>query len=252
MSIHKIGNIKNSECNKTHLDIEHALERGIVHRDYIAHCLCWSHVLKYMKINSIVVDVGCADAPLAQVLYTNRYRPEYYGIDIRTNMLEKANSRKYHKELDFFNMDITRSKIPLNDNFADIVVCFEVIEHIQTKNLDFVLQEIQRIIKNDGTILLSTPNYDFKHQAKNHIHEYTEQELAGFLCKYFTIIKKYGTFASQSDLLPGLSQNDRSLFDQLSKYYDSNFLSIILAPSYPSLSRNILWVLKKHISTGVK
>jgi len=244
VDIEIIGEIKNKECNKTHLDVEKALERGIIHRDYLAHCLRWSHAIKYLRRNDCVLDIGCASGILAQTLYVNRYNPDYIGIEIRKNMLEKAKERKLHDSVRWICMDITKNKLPVS-NWADVVCCFEVIEHIPKDTLKFVLKNIEESLKENGVCLLSTPNYDGIHKASNHIHEYAEIELELYLTQFFEIINKFGTFASQCDILPKLTDYDSMMFERLKVYYDSTILSIIFAPLYPSQSRNILWVLKK-------
>ena len=62
----------------------------------------------------------------------------------------------------------------------------------------------------------------------------------------FGIQATYGTFASQKDILPKMSVEDKYLFQRLSMYYDSNYLSTIFAPLFPAYSRNCLWVLTKE------
>ncbi len=245
MTIETIGNPKNAKCNKTHLNVALATKRRIIHRDYLAHMLRWTHTMKHMKNKYNVLDVGCADAPLAQVLYVNRFDTNYIGVDIRMTELEKADKRELKKKPKLICMDITKDKMPVEDDWANIITCFEVVEHIPESNLDFVLGELQRCVKPDGVVLLSTPNYDFKHQAGNHIKEYTEPELRKYIEKYFTVKKQYGTFASQKDIKPVLTEEEKKLWDKLKEYYDVNMFSVLFAPLYPSESRNILWVLEK-------
>ena len=245
MSIEKIGSCKNSLCNKTHLDVEKATERGLQHRDYIAHCCRWTHVLKYLKKDTNVLDVGCGNAILAQIAYVNRYEVNYTGIDIRESMLEVADKRKLKKKPRLIQMDICKDKIPLKDNWADILTCFEVVEHIPESSLDFVLSELQRCVKPKGKVLLSTPNFDGKHQAANHPKEYEEEELRKYLEKYFVVKKQFGTFASQKDIKPVLTDEERKFWDKLREYYDVNMFSVLFAPNHPAESRNILWVLEK-------
>ena len=36
------------KIDKTHLSCDQAEERGFLHRDYIAHCLRWSHIVKHL------------------------------------------------------------------------------------------------------------------------------------------------------------------------------------------------------------
>lgn len=48
-------------------------------------------------------------------------------------------------------------KLPISDNHADIVFCQEGIEHISDQL--FVLKEFNRVLKQGGSLFLSTPNY---------------------------------------------------------------------------------------------
>jgi len=240
-----IGSIKNSECNKTHLDIERAEDRGIIHRDYLAHMLRWTHAIKHCKYKCKVLDVGCGNGMLAQVLYVNKFRPDYVGTDIRKSMIEDAEKRQLHESVRFYCSDITKTPLDVSDNTVDLMVCFEVMEHIPEYSADYVLREMARCLKPDGVLLLSTPNYDGKHKAGNHIHEYWYDELAVLLKRFFTIENTYGTFASQKYIEPVLTEDERKVWSKLSEYYDSNMFSVLFAPLHAKQSRNILWQLKK-------
>jgi 2-polyprenyl-3-methyl-5-hydroxy-6-metoxy-1,4-benzoquinol methylase len=245
MTIETIGTPKNAKCNKTHLDIEKATERGILHRDYLSHMLRWTHTMRHAKNGHNILDVGCANGMLAQVLYVNRLDTNYVGVDIRMTELEKADKRELKKKPRLICMDITKDKIPVDDNWADIVTCFEVAEHIPPESLDFLLENINRCVKPDGIVLLSTPNFNGKDIAANHIHEYREKELQEHLEKFFEVKKKFGTFASQTDIAEVLKPEELKIWEKLKEYYDVNMFSVLFAPMYPSHSRNILWVLKK-------
>ncbi|MFH1678530.1 MAG: class I SAM-dependent methyltransferase [Candidatus Omnitrophota bacterium] len=62
---------------------------------------------------------------------------------------------QYKNEIDFRKGDLTQG-LPFEDGSFDCVVMLEVIEHL--KDPYFVLREINRILKKDGFLLLSTPN----------------------------------------------------------------------------------------------
>jgi 2-polyprenyl-3-methyl-5-hydroxy-6-metoxy-1,4-benzoquinol methylase len=47
--------------------------------------------------------------------------------------------------------------IPVADNFADVLVCQEGIEHFSDQYR--VFQEFNRVIKQNGSLLITTPNY---------------------------------------------------------------------------------------------
>lgn len=109
----------------------------------------------------------------------------------------------------------------------------------------------------NATYYISTPNYDEKvGAAGNHtydsgdgrgvaIHEFEHNELQSHIEKYFTIEKKYGTFASIKDYKHLLNEWQQKMFDSLKEYYDSNLVSVIIAPFFPEQSRNTLWILKR-------
>jgi 2-polyprenyl-3-methyl-5-hydroxy-6-metoxy-1,4-benzoquinol methylase len=52
--------------------------------------------------------------------------------------------------------DLNVDKIPLKDNSIDIILAGELIEHIP--HTLFFLSECKRVLKNDGSLILSTPN----------------------------------------------------------------------------------------------
>jgi len=46
--------------------------------------------------------------------------------------------------------------LPFQDNTFEIVYCFEVIEHVESPLK--MIREFHRVVKKDGTLVLSTPN----------------------------------------------------------------------------------------------
>lgn len=240
--------------NKTHLPIGIAEERQIIHRDYIAHCLRWSHTIRNSKVGETVLDLGCADAPLGMAYYTNKYKPKaYVGVDIRKSILEKAaknlEKAKFKKEFICCNMITEFNKIPKKK--YSIITSFEMIEHIEGHHVEPLLKNIKDLMGPKTMFFLSTPCYDGKHQAGNHVKEWYYQELKDLLQKHFRIEEHYGTFMSQKDLKRALKDNQpyadlaMELFGPLHDYYDSNMLSVIYAPLFPAYSRNCIWKLRK-------
>ena len=240
-----------SAYNKTQLTPQNEFERHIYHRDQFAHYFRWTHVLKHAKIGQRILDFGCGSGEMLEVFYRNRYRPErYLGLDIRESQIEK-NIEKFQK-LDFAEFrsaDLCQPRLDLGETF-DIITCFEVIEHIGHANADAFLENIVSHCTADTTIYLSTPNYDERvGAAKNHmlgdeIGEWDHFELQAELEKFFTVQKKYGTFASMRDYKPLMNDWQTKMFETLSEYYDTNLLANLMAPMFPENSRNTLWVLK--------
>ena len=52
-----------------------------------------------------------------------------------------------------YQYDIT--KIPLEDNFFDLIICYHILEHIEDDKK--AMAELHRVLKNNGTCLIQTP-----------------------------------------------------------------------------------------------
>jgi len=236
------------QYNKTQLNIDKAAEREIVHRDYIAHCLRWTHILRHAKMGMNVLDVGCGmNLPLAMMFYTNKFKPKYYcGLDIRTKF-EKSKADFNFRVDTLGGFDVTKEsdwdKLESARISWDIVSCLEVIEHMPKSAGLRLLENLSVYSSKKSIIFLSTPCYNGS-KAGNHIYEWGYDELRMELQRMFTIEAHYGTFASQRDLLPHATPAEKEVWNNLKPYYDSNLLSILLAPAHPQFSRNCIWRLR--------
>lgn len=253
-----MANARNKAVDNTHLSLDQAEKRGFLHRDYLAHAFRWTHVVKYLMQGhryktANILDIGCGkELPLARMMYSSRMTHttgSYTGVDV--NKLEWPDS--IPKDTKKFNLnllgktDVTKlgdSKFMTN---FDVIVCFEVIEHVEPYHAFQILREIAKRLKEfdgDGRAFISTPNYDPKvGAADNHVNE-MEVMVVQVLMKLAGLytIHHYGTFASQKDLKLIMTKEHLEIFDELKNYYDSNVLSTFFAPLYPLYSRNSIRV----------
>jgi len=195
-----------------------------------------------------ILDVGCGvNTPLLWTCYTNKFSPKLYvGCDYRSKFETDPSKFPFQVELinkfdvaDGYDWEMLETKYPKP---FDIIACLEVLEHMEKKDGIKLLENLS-LYGNKSLIFLSTPCFNGS-KAANHIYEWSYLELETELTKYFTIEERYGTFASQSDILPHASSAERDVFNQLKRYYDSNILSILLAPLHPEHSRNCIWRLR--------
>jgi len=105
--------------------------------------------LSKKETNLRVLDIGAGRGQLLNML-SNKY--EKHAIEISEEsikIMEKNNiiCRKH---------DISKNKLPYEDNYFNIVIATEVIEHIW--NPEFVLEEAYRILKDNGLFICSVPN----------------------------------------------------------------------------------------------
>lgn len=97
----------------------------------------------------------------------------------------------------------------LGDSAFDVVVSFQVIEHI--KNDKLFLQEIHRVLKPGGTALLTTPNRKMS-LTRNpwHVREYLPQELEQLAATIFKQVEMKGITGNEK-VMAYYEQNKKSV-----------------------------------------
>jgi len=96
---------------------------------------------------SKILDLGCGDG-----VYSNRLKG--LGFEVVASDMDPGRF-KYHDSIRFEAVDLGKP-LPFTENSFDYVICLEVIEHLY--NPDFVISEINRVLKSSGVLFLSTPN----------------------------------------------------------------------------------------------
>lgn len=251
-----MSNAKGKSIDTTFLSIDTSSERRFIHRDYIAHCLRWSHVVAYLMKNKFyqrakILDVGCGrEVPLLKTLYSNRLTNRdsgglYVGVDYGPindpNVNNETLKHKLYERTDFASTD------KIEETNFDVVTCFEVLEHVEPYHAFKLLKKIRtKINEATGVGFISTPNFDHSvGPAANHVNEMNFRAThALLLAAGFKIGKVNGTFASQKDYKKFLTPEELVVFDNLSAYYDTNLISCIFAPMYPEQSRNAIWTVR--------
>jgi ubiquinone/menaquinone biosynthesis C-methylase UbiE len=121
------------------------------------------HVLRQHELpkpGARVVDLGCGDRPYKS-LFTEC---EYVGCDIDGDA----------------DIRITPGRpVPLPDQSADLVVSFQVLEHVA--DLDWYLGECRRLLKPGGWLLLSTHGVWLYHPHPTDFRRWTRDGLVADL-----------------------------------------------------------------------
>ena len=144
-----------------------------------------------LEEGDIILEVGCGngrDTPF----YVSIEDVKYIGIDISEKMLESA--RKKIGNIDrksyahFLSADATN--MPFPDNTFNKIVCSEVLEHIP--KWDKAIAEFARIIKDDGILVITTPNNYSVYGLTRIFYEKTKGTSHPFdSWKNYWLLKKY-------------------------------------------------------------
>ena len=195
-----MANARGKSIDNTHLSVDTALARGFIHRDYVAHCLRWTYVMKEMARKQVyktsrILDIGCGvDVPMAKTLYSSRYIVEHY-IGMDWNHGAKLDITPFHTgkfpvdvfgRVDFASNQVTIEETadgrmginvigenadgnkPNEDFFylPNVITCFEMVEHIEPAHVRAVLTKVRTIMNlaaaegQTPIFYMSTPNYD--------------------------------------------------------------------------------------------
>lgn len=101
------------------------------------------------KFNGKLLDIGCGDGK--ELLKHKKNGWQTYGVEI--NDFAASYVRK-HYGLNVFTGIVEDAEF--EDEFFDIIILNNVLEHMSDPKT--TLNEINRILKNDGTLVISIPN----------------------------------------------------------------------------------------------
>jgi len=141
----------------------------------------------------IALDAGCGTGIYLPIIAKTAKKT--YGIDFSEMGCEMARKHvKNNKNIIIKKADLSK-KLPFKDSYFDFILCSEVLEHIKDYNL--CLSELKRILKPNGFLLLTLPNFTFfsvEHLREaffskdpTHYHRYNVFKWKDILSKYFHI-----------------------------------------------------------------
>lgn len=188
------------------------------------------HVQRYQSVldivkGKVVLDAACGEGYGAELLVEQAEL--VFGLDIDDESIELAKKKYINPNLQFMTGSI--ANLPFEDNFFDVVVSFETIEHVSEEIQALFLKEIKRVLKHDGICIMSTPNkkvYTDNRNYKNpfHVKEFYKNDFFEFLNTSFENVEFYYQFMENVQLLSNeqdkniKSINLRNNFAEHSKY----------------------------------
>ncbi len=103
-----------------------------------------------------VLDIGCGSGWIEEMLL-DKGAKAIDAIDISEEVIKSAKAKKL-KKVKYKVAGATN--LPYPDSSFDLVVCFEVMEHIEKDGENNLFSEASRVLKKNGYFLLTTPFQD--------------------------------------------------------------------------------------------
>jgi len=116
-------------------------------------CSRVEEALKLFEQGNMLLDVGCGEGTLG--LLAQKKVRRVFGIDFSQIALWRAKS----KNNQVVKSNIGKEGLPFKSCTFDIVTCLDVIEHVFDPA--GLLCEIRRVLKENGILILTTPNIRF-------------------------------------------------------------------------------------------
>lgn len=153
---------------------DHARPAGvtIAHPQWLYNLLlkhALSTVVHYAEGN--VLDVGCGNKPWRDLFTVATYTGvDYLGPSATSEASE--------------NVDVAANaqKLPFRDGSFDAAVALRVLEHVCVP--DMAVQELRRVLKSGGNIIVTTPFLYRVHDAEHDFHRWTANGLRDLLCRH--------------------------------------------------------------------
>jgi ubiquinone/menaquinone biosynthesis C-methylase UbiE len=160
------------------------LETFVINEAMIEHLHRYAIAMDYVK-GKAVLDIACGEGYGSNLLSKNAR--EVTGIDLDSKTINHA-SKKYSKN----NLKFIQGKvedIPAADSSFDVVISFETLEH--TNEHEKIFQEIKRILKPGGLLIISTPEKKYytdvpASQNPFHVKEIYEHEFIDLVKDHFS------------------------------------------------------------------
>jgi ubiquinone/menaquinone biosynthesis C-methylase UbiE len=134
-----------------------------------------------------ILDIGCGSYPY--FLMSTDFK-EKYGIDPSVDLFNTKDI-----DIKLLKLNVAKQKLPYNSSYFNVVTMLAVFEHIERNELRLLLDEIFRVLKKDGILILTTPSpwsdrvlhfmakigLISKEEMEEHKHHYDREAIKGII-----------------------------------------------------------------------
>jgi SAM-dependent methyltransferase len=150
--------------------------------EHLARYAFACRLARHKRVLDIACGMGYGSAALAALA------AQVVGLDVSAEAAAQAHATYRAENLRF--LAAPAQAIPFRDASFDLIVAFEVIEHLQ--DWPALLAEAHRLLAPGGQFIVSTPNKDFYAESRRldgpnpyHVHEFEYEEFRDALSRVF-------------------------------------------------------------------
>jgi len=148
--------------------------------DYLTYISFVVSLIRELSPQSLL-DIGCGDGRL--ISHVKSFVPHVVGVDISKQAI--AFARAFNPDVEFYCVDITKMS-----GAYELVTLIEVLEHIPDQGMEGFVQNVARLVEEDGHLLVTVPTVNVPLNKKHYRH-YSFGLLRSTLKPHFEIEKHW-------------------------------------------------------------
>lgn len=205
-------------------------------------------VAEKIKDGERVLDLGCGPGSFISILARSHPQVSVVGLDIASSQIEFARKfiePQFGNRVSFKCYEPQSFDLPFESNQFDVVTSIEVIEHVHPYLAYRILQDAKRVLKANGKILLTTPNYrsfwpllewilekvsPVKYHSQ-HINKFTPNSLVKFIESMGLELVSLETLFIISPFLAGIQPKIAKFILNLERKIRGRFGSLLISES---------------------
>jgi ubiquinone/menaquinone biosynthesis C-methylase UbiE len=161
-------------------------------------------------VHGRVLDVGCGDGFVTNLISKFPGVAEIFGLDISQTAINIGKSKYTHIKFEVGSV----TNLPFAANYFDVITAIEVVEHIN--NTEQLFKEFNRVLRLNGRLFITTTDFNllkkiiialffwerYFYPTNPHIRFFTKKTLSAMLAEHGFEIKQHRWNGSYFGIMP--------------------------------------------------
>lgn len=209
---------------------ERLIPNSLGGKTVIEHLHRYAWIIEVIK-DKKVLDIACGEGYGSNLM--SEFAKEVVGVDLSSKIIDHAQNKYIKSNLSF--LVGSASSIPFENDTFDVVVSYETLEHLYEH--EEMISECHRVLKNNGILIISTPekktysdksNYNNKH----HTRELYLNEFKDLISSQFEFINVYFQKFLNTSLIFNEFNNNPKISYLSGTFTDVKIYDKIIEPEY--------------------